>query len=156
MHGSLRLRDIDSRQASVTNPTAARPRIVSYDHVGVRIVHRIRSLAFYAELGFVPEPGEGSVEGRAIGLINAAGVRVNLIMNGISPPNGRNVLMDVDPKWPGWTHPAFVVHDLQTVLEWAAARAIEVTEGPVVWGRRRVCFLRDPDGNVLEFDELLE
>jgi catechol 2,3-dioxygenase-like lactoylglutathione lyase family enzyme len=140
----------------VTNPTASKPRIISYDHVGVRVVDRVRSLAFYAELGFLPEPREGSIEGRAIGLINAGGVRVNLIMNGIAPPNGRNVLMDVDAEWPGWTHPAFVVEDLQSVVEWAIASAIKITEGPVVWGRRRVCFLRDPDGNVLEFDELLE
>ena len=102
-----------------------------------------------------PKPARESSRGRAVGLINAAGVRVNLIMNGIAPPNGRNVLMDVDDKWPGWTHPAFVVDDLGAVLAWAAALGIEVTEGPVVWGRRRVCFLRDPDGNVLEFDELL-
>jgi hypothetical protein len=26
----------------------------------------------------------------------------------------------------------------------------------VNWGRRLTCFLRDPDGNVLEFNELIE
>jgi catechol 2,3-dioxygenase-like lactoylglutathione lyase family enzyme len=140
----------------MSNAPALQTRIVSYDHVGVRVVDRARSLAFYADLGFLPEPGEGDVTGRAVGLINADGVRVNLIMNGIAPPDGRNVLMDWGVKWPGWTHPAFVVDNLDDVLAWAAARAIVVTEGPVVWGRRRVCFLRDPDGNVLEFDELLE
>ncbi len=133
-----------------------RPCILSYDHAGVRVVDRARSLAFYGELGFTWEPGEGDVNGRAVGLINAAGVRLNLIMNGVAPPDGRNVLMDSDVKWPGWTHPAFVVDSLDAVLAWATARAIVVTEGPVVWGRRRVCFIRDPDGNVLEFDELLQ
>jgi catechol 2,3-dioxygenase-like lactoylglutathione lyase family enzyme len=140
----------------VGNVTASQLRIVSYDHVGARVVDRARSRAFYADLGFVPEPGEGDIQGRAVGLINADGVRVNLIMNGVPPPRGCNVLMDSDAKWPGWTHPAFVVDHLDSVLAWAAAHAIVVTEGPVVWGRRRVCFLRDPDGNVLEFDELLE
>jgi catechol 2,3-dioxygenase-like lactoylglutathione lyase family enzyme len=140
----------------VANVIVPNPRILSYDHVGVRVVDRARSLAFYAELGFVQEPGEGDAQGRAVGLINAAGVRLNLIMNGIAPPDGRNVLMDHGVKWPGWTHPAFVVDNLDTVLAWATARAIVVTEGPVVWGRRRVCFVRDPDGNVLEFDELLQ
>jgi catechol 2,3-dioxygenase-like lactoylglutathione lyase family enzyme len=144
------------RDSSATNVPVPHPRIISYDHIGVRVVDRARSLAFYAELGFLPEPGEGDIRGRAVGLINADGVRVNLIMNGIAPPEGRNVLMDSDTKWPGWTHPAFVVDDLDNVLAWAAAREIVVTEGPVVWGRRRVCFLRDPDENVLEFDELLE
>ena len=31
---------------------------------------------------------------------------------------------------------------------------VPITEGPVDWGRRLTCFLRDPDGNVLEFNEL--
>lgn len=135
---------------------ASHLRIVSYDHVGVRVVDRTRSLAFYAKLGFVPEPGEGNITGRAVGLINSEGVRVNLIMNGVAPPDGGNVLMDCCSKWPGWTHPAFVVDNLDSVLAWATAHAVVVTEGPVVWGRRRVCFLRDPDANVLEFDELLK
>jgi catechol 2,3-dioxygenase-like lactoylglutathione lyase family enzyme len=131
------------------------PALIGYDHVGVRVADRGRSLAFYAALGFAPEPGEGGVDSRAVGLINAQGVRINLIFNGQPPPDGRNVLMDVVEKWPGWTHPAFVVDDLDEVLAWAHANSIPITEGPVLWGRRRVCFLRDPDGNVIEFDELL-
>jgi hypothetical protein len=31
---------------------------------------------------------------------------------------------------------------------------IAITEGPVDWGRRITCFLRDPDSDVLEFNEL--
>ena len=92
---------------------------------------------------------------RAVGLINDKGVRINLIFNGQATPDGRNVLMDVAEKWPGWTHPAFVVSDLDSVLKWARSHDVAITEGPGLWGRRRVCFLRDPDGNVLEFDELL-
>ena len=33
---------------------------------------------------------------------------------------------------------------------------VAITEGPHDWGRRLTCFLRDPDGNVLEFNELVE
>jgi hypothetical protein len=33
-------------------------------------------------------------------------------------------------------------------------RDIAITEGPVDWGRRMTCFLRDPDSNVLDFNEL--
>jgi extradiol dioxygenase family protein len=40
------------------------------------------------------------------------------------------------------------------VLDWAAREGVTITEGPVDWGRRLTCFLRDPDGNVLEFNEL--
>jgi hypothetical protein len=31
---------------------------------------------------------------------------------------------------------------------------IAITEGPVDCGRRITCFLRDPDSNVLEFNDL--
>jgi len=131
-------------------------RISAYDHVGVRVTDREHAVAFYAKLGFYPEPNEDSPQFKAVGLINDAGVRLNLIYNGQTPPDGRNVLMDVPQKWPGYTHPAFLVDSLQAVLDWAAAEGITVTEGPIeIGGRRTICFVRDPDGNVVEFDELL-
>ena len=129
--------------------------IQSYDHVGVRVTDRERAAAFYAELGFRPEPNEDSPEHSALGLINDAGVRVNLVYNGVPHPN-RNILMDVPEKWAGYTHYAVLVDSLQAVLDWAERESVTVTEGPVVYGdRRTVAFICDPDGNVIEFDELL-
>ncbi len=131
-------------------------RISAYDHIGVRVTDRERSVDFYAKLGFRPEPDEDSPQFNAVGLINDAGVRLNLVYNGRTPPDGRNVLMDVPEKWPGYTHPAFLVDSLKAVLDWAVAAGIAITEGPIEIGNRRtVCFVRDPDGNVVEFDELL-
>jgi len=130
-------------------------RIISYDHVGVRVTDHERAAAFYAKLGFRPEPNEDSPEHQALGLINSAGVRINLIYNGQVHPE-RNVLMDVETKWPGYTHYAVLVDNLQAVLDWAGAEGIQITEGPIeIGGRRTVAFIRDPDGNVIEFDELL-
>jgi catechol 2,3-dioxygenase-like lactoylglutathione lyase family enzyme len=129
--------------------------ILGFDHAGARVVDRGRSLAFYGKLGFWPDPADGPPTGKAIELINAHGVRLHLIVNGCPPPDGRNVLMDLGEKWPGWTHPAFIVGSMDDILSWAQRNAIAITEGPVDWGRRRVCFIRDPDGNVIEFDELL-
>jgi catechol 2,3-dioxygenase-like lactoylglutathione lyase family enzyme len=64
--------------------------------------------------------------------------------------------MDVPEKWTGYTHYAVLVDNLQAVLDWAEREDITITEGPVVIGdRRTVAFIRDPDGNVIEFDELL-
>ena len=131
-------------------------RLKGYDHVGIRITERQRALSFYGQLGFHPEDSAAALVERAVNLINSKGVRINLICNGASPPDGKNVLMDVEEKWPGFTHPAFIVASLDAILEWAGKVGVSTTEGPVVWdNRRRVCFLRDPDGNVLEFDELL-
>lgn len=125
--------------------------IISYDHVGIRVTDRERSLAFYSTLGFVVDPACSN--DRVAEVVAASGVRINLIFNGVERPRRRNVLLDEPTKWPGYTHAAFVVDDLEVVLAWAAAEGIPITEGPVDWGRRITCFVRDPDGNVLEFNQ---
>jgi len=126
--------------------------ITAYDHVGLRVTDRARSLAFYEALGFRLDV-EYSTE-TALEIINEAGVRLNLILNGEATPERDNVLMDRPNKWPGYTHAAFIVTRLSDVLAWAKLSSIPITEGPVDWGRRLTCFLRDPDSNVLEFNEL--
>jgi catechol 2,3-dioxygenase-like lactoylglutathione lyase family enzyme len=126
--------------------------ITAYDHVGLRVTDRARSQAFYEDLGFRLDPDYSS--DTALELVSASGVRINLILNGVPTPAGDNVLLDRPQKWPGYTHMAFVVDRLADVLDWAARRDIPITEGPVDWGRRLTCFLRDPDSNVLEFNEL--
>lgn len=130
--------------------------LANIDHVGIRVTDRHVSQRFYEKLGFVFDPDEDSPRGRSIGLANAAGARINLIYNGIEPPGG-NILMDVPDKWPGYTHTAFIVDDLDALVGWLAEEGIAITEGPSVFGhgRRKVCFIRDPDGNVIEFDEIL-
>ena len=45
---------------------------------------------------------------------------------------------------------------MKAFLAWADREQVTITEGPVDWGRRVTCFIRDPDGNVLEFNELKE
>ena len=124
--------------------------IASYDHVGLRVTDAARALAFYADLGFAVDPD--FTNDRVAEIVNAAGVRMNLIFNGEVRAN--NVLLDEPNKWPGYTHAAFIVDRLDDILAWAAERGVTITEGPVDWGRRLTCFLRDPDGNVLEFNEL--
>ena len=127
-------------------------KITAYDHIGLRVTERARSLAFYEALGFRVDEEHSSET--ALEIINSAGVRLNLILNGQPTPEGDNVLLDRPQKWPGYTHAAFIVDSLKEVLAWAADRRIAITEGPVDWGRRLTCFLRDPDSNVLEFNEL--
>jgi glutathione S-transferase len=127
-------------------------KILAYDHIGLRVTNRSRSLAFYEALGFRLEQ-EHSTE-TAFEMINAAGVRLTLIQNGESTPNEGNVLLDRPQKWAGYTHAAFIVDNLFDVLTWAALRQVAITEGPVDSGRRLTCFLRDPDSNVLEFNQL--
>jgi lactoylglutathione lyase len=127
-------------------------KITAYDHVGLRVTDRARSLHFYETLGFRLDK-EHSTQ-MALEIVNKAGVRLNLILNGQPTPRGDNILMDRPKKWPGYTHAAFVVDSMSQILKWARMADIPITEGPVDWGRRMTCFLRDPDSNVLEFNEL--
>ena len=121
-----------------------------FDHVGIRVSDARRALAFYAKLGFRRDARFSS--DRVAEIVAADGTRLNLIFNGVARRN--NVLLDEPVKWPGYTHGALIVESLQAVLDWAEREGVPITEGPVDWDRRLTCFLRDPDGNVLEFNEL--
>ena len=126
--------------------------ITGYDHVGIRVSNKEVSIAFYESLGF--KVTEEFPEESALEMITDEGIGINLIYNA----NGKegNLLMDVPEKHPGITHPAFIVKSLDNVIKQLAGLDIAITEGPLDLGRRKICFIRDPDGTVLEFDELLE
>ncbi len=130
-------------------------RIKRYEHVGIRVTERARAVDFYQKLGF--REVKDLPEHQANEMISADGVYVNLIFNGVAREGNRNILMDEPVKYPGITHPAFVVEDFDGLVAMFEREGITITEGPIdIGGRRRVCFIRDPDGNVLEFDELYE
>ena len=130
---------------------------LTFDHVGIRVTDLARAEAFYAKLGFVRDPEEFSAEFTACGLVHPTGLRIHLIFNGHADPGG-NVLMDVPVKRPGYTHAAFIVPDMDALVAWLDANRIPITEGPVTMGhgRRRTLFIRDPDANVLEFNQILD
>jgi len=132
--------------------------VKAIDHVGLRVTDRARALAFYERLGFRVDPDEDAPEARALGLVNDAGARIHLIYNAAGLHTDGNLLLDHPTKWPGYTHAAFIVDDMDAMLARFAQWGVAVTEGPLVVGngRRRLCFVRDPDRNVLEFNEILK
>ena len=133
-----------------TSPAA----ILSYDHVGIRVTDRDVSRAFYQKLGFVET--DYLADEQANEMETASGVRINLIMNGAKRPTNANILLDEPIKYAGITHPAFIVDDIKKLQAWLQANKIAITEGPrQIVPRRITLFIRDPDGNVLEFNQLL-
>ena len=76
---------------------------------------------------------------------------INFILNA-DPDATTNLLMDVPEKHPGYTHMALRVSSLATLEAWLAERDIAIT-GRFSFGGVRALFIRDPDGNVIEFDE---
>lgn len=127
------------------------------DHVGIRVTDLARAEAFYAIFGFTRDPDEFAPDAKACGLAHAIGLRIHLIYNGEAAVEG-NVLLDVPVKRPGYTHAAFVIDSMADLVNWLAQKGIPITEGPVKMGcgRRLACFIRDPDHNVLEFNEELK
>lgn len=126
------------------------------DHIGIRVSDLAIAEAFYAKLGFVRDPEEYAPAVKACGLVHPAGLRIHLIFNGESAAEG-NVLIDAPIKRPGYTHAAFIIDSMDALVAWLARENIQISEGPVMMGhgRRNVCFIRDPDLNVLEFNEIL-
>ena len=136
------------------NQSASPARIVAYDHIGIRVIDRPRAMAFYQALGFVESASFPLFEANE--MLSPDGVRINLIFNGARAQDSHNVLLDAPVKRPGMTHPAFIVDDLEALQGWLDQQGIVITEGPHPIGPRRIAlFIRDPDGNVLEFNQLI-
>ncbi|WP_028300551.1 VOC family protein [Oceanospirillum beijerinckii] len=132
--------------------TMLNPQVIrSFDHVGIRVSDRQRSVEFYQRLGFRETAVFPAYEANEM---EVGGVRINLIFNGARMDH--NPLLDAPVKPPGVTHPAFVVDDLTALQEWLETEGITITQGPHPIGSRRITlFIRDPDGNVLEFNQLI-
>lgn len=123
------------------------------DHFGIRVSDFKRALEFYQKLGFELEIDHG--DNRAYEVVNKYGIRINLIANAKKQKGGKNVLMDKPVKYAGYTHVAFVLPDIVKAVKWVKKQGFQITEGPKEVDRRRYFFIRDPDGNVLEFNQLL-
>ena len=124
--------------------------IQSVDHIGIRVADLDRSLNFYGLFGF---DAEHRAENDAVVVIkNRHGVEINLVYNANNDSAGRNILMDVTEKYPGYTHIAFRVDSIAAAMTVLREQGIAITQGPVSFGRdgHVSVFLRDPDRNVIE------
>jgi len=125
--------------------------IIGIAHVGIRVRDLAISREFYEGIGFTFVAGPLGPEPVAI-LDHPSGVTLNLILNGDSSST-ENVLMDVSEKYPGYTHMALAVRDVELVKEALEDQSVTITEGPVEFPGARALFIRDPDGNVIEFNQ---
>lgn len=116
---------------------------------------KARALTFYAQLGF--ELVHESDFDAVVIIKNAAGVELNLIINGVDKTQGKNILMDVPDKHPGYTHVAYRVADIRAAIAALKKNGTVITQGPVTFGDGHVSvFLRDPDRNVIELRARLD
>lgn len=124
--------------------------ITRINHVGLRVRDLDVTRAFYEKLGFEFIVGPIGPEPVAI-MEHPSGININFILNASSDASDRNVLMDVAEKHTGFTHIALEITDLEAVQRQLSDHGFTITEtvelpnGPVFF------FIRDPDGNVIEF-----
>jgi lactoylglutathione lyase len=124
--------------------------IPSVDHIGIRVRDFERAMKFYAMLGFSLH---AKATNDAVAIVrNAHGVEINLVYNANSDAGGKNILMDVGEKYPGYTHVALRVASIKAAIETLRANGIRITQGPVSFGAdgHVSVFVRDPDLNVVE------
>lgn len=126
---------------------------VKLDHVGIRVAQFTRSIEFYNRLGF--GVSHNDTHEQVVVLQHPSGIELNLIVNAEGDTGGKNILMDMDFKYPGYTHFALTVSSIENTLRDLQALDIPITEGPVVFsdGKTSV-FIRDPDRNVIEMTQL--
>lgn len=127
--------------------------IESVDHVGIRVSDKEASVAFYRRLGFALIADAGFAAGHPVILRHrASGVTLNLL-GPSTAGDGGNILMDIEAKHPGITHVALRVSSLKETRALLEAESIPIT-GSFHFGRLEAVFIRDPDRNVIELDEL--
>lgn len=124
--------------------------IDSVNHVGIRVADKARSVLFYESLGFALLQDAGFEQGHPVIMQHPSGVVVNLL-GPAKAGDGTNILMDVDEKYPGYTHVAFTVSSLEDARVFMATSGIEIT-GSFSFNNMSAIFIRDPDRNVIELD----
>ena len=127
--------------------------IKKLDHVGIRVMHVDKSMAFYKTLGFQVIREDHTEQ--VFVVKHPSGIEINLIAHGDNDHNRRNILMDVEEQYPGYTHYAIEVSSVEDAKTFFESSNIEITGGPITFGDGKTSiFIRDPDLNVLEFTEL--
>lgn len=124
--------------------------IEKVDHVGIRVRDKARSVEFYETLGFETLMDAGFEQGHPVIMQHPSGVVINLL----GPSNttdGRNILMDVDEKYPGLTHVSFKVASMDEAKRFLDDAGIPLS-GKFSFQGMHAVFIRDPDRNVIELD----
>ncbi len=121
------------------------------NHIGLRVRDLDISRKFYENLGFIFLVGPVGPEPVAI-IEHPSGVNINLILNTSEEAPRKNILMEEPVKYPGYTHVALEISDIQSALQKIQALGITVTER-VEFEGAQFFFIRDPDANVIEFHQ---
>ena len=124
--------------------------ICRINHVGLRVKSLERAKSFYEKLGFNFIVGPIGPEPVAI-MEHPTGININFILNASDDASQANVLMDLPVKHTGFTHIALEITDQKAVELHLKETGIPITETVELPDGTVFFFIRDPDGNVIEF-----
>ena len=137
-------------------------------HVGLVVQDMDRVRDFYVRVVGLKETRAATLEGPHVDeLTGLSGVVLEAVFLGTDErPEAVELLKyhhhpDLNsargPSGNGPNHVQFVVDDLDPIVDALRAEGLDVWGGPVDWPRlwRRVLYAKDPEGNVVEFNERL-
>lgn len=124
--------------------------ITRINHVGIRVRDLAVTREFYEKLGFEFVAGPIGPEPVAI-MEHACGININFILNASEDASPKNILMDVPIKHTGYTHVSLEITDRVAVEARLAEFGMPITETVTLPDGAVFFFIRDPDGNVIEF-----
>ncbi|MGK0170561.1 MAG: lactoylglutathione lyase [Gammaproteobacteria bacterium] len=124
--------------------------IIRINHVGLRVRSLDVARTFYAKLGFEFIVGPVGPEPVAV-MEHPIGININFILNASADASKENILSDVSPKHTGFTHIALEITDPEAVKKQLRDVGILITETIDLPDGTHFFFVRDPDGNVIEF-----
>ena len=127
--------------------------IKKLDHIGIRIRDKQRSVSFYETLGFEMIEDKGFEQGHPVTMRHSCGIELNLL-GPTSTAEDNNILMDIAEKHAGYTHIALQVTSIEETVDYFNKLNYTITER-MQFKNMKALFIRDPDRNVLEFDEYL-
>lgn len=136
------------------------------EHVGIVVDDLSAATDFFVELG-LELLGEGTVEGRVVDrVVGLEGVRTEVAF--LQTPDGHGQLElirfhapayegdsgDAQANAPGIRHLAFSVEDIDAIVAGLRARGIELVGGLELYeDRYRICYVRGPEGIIVELAE---
>lgn len=124
--------------------------ITGINHVGLRVRSLDTARAFYTKLGFEFIVGPIGPEPVAV-MVHPSGININFILNASEGASEKNILSDIPEKHTGFTHIALEITDRSKVEEQLEGHGIPITETIELPDGTVFFFIRDPDGNVIEF-----
>lgn len=127
--------------------------LLGFEHIGTTSGDMDRTIAFYCGLLGLRLALRKSVDAGELAFLDAGGGMLEVV----APKGGAGRFRDVPMSEAGMRHLTFAFDDVDAIIEKLEAAGVEIAERPrdaynpeIV---RRVAFVRDPDGMLVELIE---